>query len=209
MPASKAGPFKKSICSHIQAYLELKKSKRAQACPAVDRELRAIGTRVKKALRLASAKAPRHREFRLTVEDISACLRDLSHDARDYLAGRGQKVIVAPPDAPSDPALSPDLVDPHCYGAREQQLAALQSLGGSLFWPHARPRERGRPRKDHERFLHAMLAASFAKATEKSPNEKSRRFMEMCEALAKRCQLVDYRPESRSRGSRKRRKGTA
>ena len=191
--ASAASSFKKSIRSHIQAYFELKNRKRPQA---VDAELRTIGAVVEKALRLAYREAPRHRDFQLAIGDISARLRDVSNDAVDYLAGRGQKIIVAGRKAPSKPALSQDLIDPLCYRSSEQQVAALHSLSGSLFGPHARRRLQGRPPKQAERFLYEMLACAYVMATGKAANDKSPRFMVLCDALKVRCELVDFRPEA-------------
>ena len=206
MPATRAGRFEKSIRSAIDAYIELKKRKRAQE---IDAELRAIGARVAIALELGYRAAPRHRQFQLVVKDISARLRKLSHEAHDYLAGRGQQVLVGRRSAPPSRDSSRDLVDPLRYRAHGRQIAALLSLAGSLAGPHVRPRGQGRPHKNAERILHAMFAAAFIDATGKAANEKSQQFMTMCDALKERWQLAGYRPESSARGSRPRRKGMA
>jgi hypothetical protein len=180
---------------------------------AVGEELGHIEKCIWRALGLLDRKTWRPGEFRTTLEDISARLRNLSPAAEEYLQFRNLKirhdVILS---AWTDSIDDGGLIDPICFTNRDDQVLALRDLLGAFDAPVARkkgpgrPLARkkgpGRPPKALERALYHFLAAAYSRDTGRAASDSSTRFVAVCSEIKRIYQLNDWNPESLARSAR-------
>lgn len=194
IPPDKHDRFVRGIEKCIASFLRLKGQKSG---PEVEMELRQLERRVRGCLRLADHKKWRSGKFLQDLEAISGAMRRLSPRAHEYLEFRNVKLVHAIPEEWPPVAPSKEVVDPICFSASNEQLAALADLGGALAGPIARKRARGRPRTDLERALYHSLAVAFTRDTGLVvPNA---RFLAVCDVIRRIYRLKTWNPESLER----------
>jgi hypothetical protein len=170
---------------------------------AIGDELAHIEKRVWSALRLLDRRTWRPGRFRMTLDDISARLRNLSSAAREYLDFHHLKIEHDLPSAWPDLIDHGVVVDPVCLTNRDDQVLALQDLLGALATPVGRKKGPGRPRNDLGRVLYHFLAAAFSRDTGRAASDSSTRFMAVCLEIRRIYQLADWNPESVARSARR------
>jgi hypothetical protein len=178
-------------------------SRERKSALEVGEELALIEKCVWRALGLLDRRTWRPGEFRTTLKDISARLRNLSPAAREYLRFRNIRIrhdVILSAWADSIDHSGP--VDPICFKNRDDQVLALRDLLGAFAVPVARKEGPGQPRKDLERALYHFLATAYSRDTGRAASDSSIRFMSVCLEIKGIYQLDDWNPESLARSAR-------
>jgi hypothetical protein len=178
-------------------------SRERKTALAVGEELAHIEKCVWCALGLLDRRTWRPGRFRITLEDISARLRNLSPAAREYLEFRNLKIQHDLPTARQNSIDHGVLIDPTCFTNRDDQVLALRDLLGAFAAPVARKEGPGRRHKDLERALYHFLAAAYSRDTGRAASDSSTRFLAVCLEIKRIYQLDNWNPESLARSARR------
>ena len=200
IPNGHCDKFVRAVEGCVAVYCRLRERKTASAVGA---ELAIIENRILRALGLSERKTWRPGEFHTIIGDISARLRNLSPDAREYLQLRNLTIWHDLPSASADSIDHGVLIDPVCFRNRDDQVLALRDLFGAVAAPVAREKEHGRRRKDLERALYHFLAAAYSAYSGGTASDSSTKFMALCSEIKRIYQLDGWNPASLARLARR------